>query len=90
MKRLEATVRGRVQGVYFRQSAADLARALALTGWVANRPDGSVQVVAEGEEARLKRLLDWLHKGPAMASVEGVDAWWGDAGDTFSSFTIRG
>ncbi len=89
MKRLDAIVRGRVQGVYFRQGTVAQARALGLTGWVANRPNGSVQVIAEGEEERLRRLLEWLHVGPPMAYVDGVDVYWDEAGGEFSGFTVR-
>jgi acylphosphatase len=87
--RLEATVTGRVQGVYFRQSTAEQARAMGLAGWVANRPDGSVRVCAEGEVAALKRLLAWLHHGPSGAYVDGVLSEWSDAVGGFAGFSVR-
>jgi acylphosphatase len=88
--RLEATVTGRVQGVYFRQSTVEQARALGLSGWVANRPNGSVAVCAEGEAGALKRLLEWLHHGPPAAHVENVTADWSAAADSFRGFAVRG
>ena len=72
MRRLEATVRGRVQGVGFRWFVVRHASRLGLAGAVANEPDGSVSVVAEGPEAALAELLGLLHDGPAGASVEDV------------------
>ena len=86
MKRLEATVRGHVQGVFFRASTRDRAQALGLTGWVRNQPDGTVSVVAEGPEAQLHHLLQFLNKGPAQAHVMQVDVTWRDATGEFSHF----
>jgi acylphosphatase len=76
LKRLHATVRGRVQGVGFRASAATEARRLGLTGWVRNRLDGSVEVMAEGDDADADAFLAWLRKGPSLSHVTGVDPEW--------------
>ncbi len=73
LKRIHATVRGRVQGVGFRDFVSREARSLGLAGWVRNCPDGSVEVVAEGAEARLERLAERLRTGPPMAAVASVD-----------------
>lgn len=89
-KRIEAIVYGRVQGVGFRYAAYNRAIQLHLKGWVMNRPDGSVRVVAEGAERELAQLAAWLHEGPPAAHVELVDLDWLDATGEFSSFTIRG
>lgn len=70
--RLEARVRGRVQGVGFRYATERRARALGLTGYVRNEADGSVLVVAEGVPERLGQLLDWLRRGPPGARVAAV------------------
>ena len=59
MHQLHITVRGRVQGVFFRAAMRRLARRLDLTGWVRNCPDGSVEVLAEGRRDVLEQLLDW-------------------------------
>lgn len=66
-------VRGRVQGVNFRASAAGEARRLGLTGRVWNSADGSVECVAEGDESALASFREWLGRGPRMARVERVE-----------------
>lgn len=73
MKHLNITVSGVVQGVFFRASTKAQANQLAITGFVRNQPDGSVYLEAEGDEANLKILLDWLELGPANAQVDKVD-----------------
>ena len=65
-------VSGRVQGVFYRASAAAEARRLGLAGWARNLPDGRVEVVAAGEADALAALSDWLWKGPPAAAVDGV------------------
>ena len=72
-QRLDATVRGRVQGVGFRYFVIRHAMRLDLMGWVANEPDGSVRCVAEGSRTDLEALLEVLERGPAGAIVERVD-----------------
>jgi acylphosphatase len=85
VKRLRATVRGRVQGVGFRAATAAEARRLGVTGFVRNRFDGSVEVVAEGPDGDVDALLAWLRKGPSLAHVTGVDPeWLAPAGDGVS------
>lgn len=88
-RRLDVTVVGRVQGVYFRQSALEQARRLGLSGWVANRPDGTVRVCAEGEVVALRRLLEWLRRGPPAAHVENVYPEWSEVRGEFSGFSVR-
>jgi acylphosphatase len=66
-------VRGRVQGVGFRVSAASRARALGLAGWVRNRPDGAVEAVFEGPAERVASMVDWCRRGPAGAEVTGIE-----------------
>lgn len=65
-------VSGRVQGVFFRASTAEQARALALTGHAVNLPDGRVEVLACGENEALDRLQRWLGQGPGAADVHEV------------------
>ncbi len=72
MKRIHAKVTGLVQGVYFRASTRDTARALGLKGWVKNMPDGSVELEAEGPEEKISQLVIWLNQGPQYARVENV------------------
>lgn len=66
-------VRGRVQGVHFRQSTREQARALGLQGWVANRGDGDVEGLACGEPSALAALHAWLRQGPPAARVDGLE-----------------
>ena len=89
-KHLHAIVRGRVQMVGFRYFVADQAQALHLTGWVRNGDGGAtVEVVAEGEEARLRELEAALRRGPSHARVDGVDAGWSNALEGFTDFQVR-
>ncbi len=71
-KRLRIIVTGRVQGVWFRQSTLEQAGQLGLHGWVRNLPDGAVEILAEGEEDRLQKLIGWCWNGPPLAKVTGV------------------
>lgn len=89
MKRLEATIYGHVQGVFFRSTTRRKAQQRGITGWVRNEPDGTVKVVAEGPEARLRELEDFLHRGPSAAHVERVEVHWQDAKGEFSGFRVR-
>ncbi|MBI4236359.1 MAG: acylphosphatase [Chloroflexi bacterium] len=87
--RLHAIVRGKVQGVYFRDAAVHEATAQHLKGWVRNLADGrSVEVVAEGPRPVLEALLTWLHQGPPQAHVEKVEVEWGRAAGGLAGFRI--
>ncbi len=66
---------GRVQGVFFRASTQEKATELGLNGWVRNRTDGTVELVAAGPAAAVGELEAWLHVGPRHARVETVEAW---------------
>jgi acylphosphatase len=72
MLRARIVISGRVQGVYFRASARDVARARRLSGWVRNRTEGDVEAVVEGEEAAVQAFLKWCHHGPPGAYVTNV------------------
>jgi acylphosphatase len=87
--RLHAQVFGRVQGVNFRYYTAREAITLGLVGWVANRFDGSVELVAEGEKATLQRLLVFLHRGSPSARVDRVQAEWSESTGEFDRFRVR-
>jgi acylphosphatase len=76
MKQVQVTVKGRVQGVFFRASTQREARRLGLTGWVKNRNDGAVEIVAEGEETSLRQLCMWAERGPSAARVDDVQIRW--------------
>ncbi len=70
---VQIVVRGRVQGVFFRATALEIARDLGLCGWARNRPEGDVEIHAEGEPQNLERMIAWCHKGPPDAHVAEVD-----------------
>jgi acylphosphatase len=88
LKQVQLFVRGRVQGVFFRASAQREAKRLGLTGWVRNRSDGSVEILAEGEEDQLKELIAWANRGPSAARVERVDVRWRSFSGDFFDFRI--
>ena len=73
-KRMHAIVHGLVQGVAFREYTRRQASALGLTGWVRNRADGTVEVLFQGECAKVDALLDWLATGSPYARVHHLDA----------------
>lgn len=87
--RLEANVRGRVQGVGFRYFVTSRAMGMGLTGFVANDQDGSLRVVVEGPRADLEDLLETLHEGPASSIVERVDEDWLPYTGHWGTFSIE-
>src|SRR5215470_8625610 len=86
--RVHLRVRGRVQGVGYRFSALEEARRLGLTGWVRNTRDGHVELMAEGAESQLRRLVAWCHVGPRGALVVDVDERWLRYSGEFDAFRI--
>ena len=80
MKRARVTVRGLVQGVYFRADTQARARSLGVRGWVRNAADGSLEAVFEGEDEPVESMVAWCHRGPAGARVDDVDGDMGGAG----------
>jgi acylphosphatase len=72
-KGIRAVVRGKVQGVFFRDSAVSRAHELGVLGWVRNADDGSVQVHAEGPTAAVDKLVAFLEEGPPAAQVEAIE-----------------
>ncbi len=90
MARLHLIIRGRVQGVFFRTSAQELAEQLGLVGWVRNRPDGAVEIIAEGDADSLARLRAWAARGPSDALVQTVQEISEPATGEFFRFSIRG
>lgn len=89
MKRLRLQIWGRVQGVFFRAHTQKEATRLGLIGWVRNCPDGTVELVAEGDEKNLTRLLDWCRVGPPKAKVLKIEPTWGKADGEFENFFIK-
>jgi acylphosphatase len=86
--RKRVVVHGRVQGVFFRDSTRQRAEAAGVTGWVANRPDGTVEAVFEGNDEAVESLVRWMHDGPRGADVERVEV--GDEeAEGLSGFDVR-
>ena len=71
--RLHIIVTGRVQGIGYRVHCSREAKSLGVTGWVRNNPDGSVEVVAEGDDVAVNELADWCRAGHPFAKVQEVD-----------------
>ncbi len=88
-KRLEAKITGRVQLVMFRDFVERNAKKLRLVGFVRNKEDDSVEVVAEGEEEALRDLEQKLWKGAVLSRVEKVDTQYSEAKSEFRYFEIR-
>ncbi len=86
--RARVIIEGRVQGVYFRQNILERARELKLTGWVKNRYDGAVEVLAEGEEMVVKELVEYCHRGPRAAVVNKIRVDWEEYKGEFDRFGI--
>jgi acylphosphatase len=66
-------VSGRVQGVFFRDSVREQARAEGVAGWVANRDDGTVEAVLEGDDSAVEAVVAFCREGPSRADVDDVD-----------------
>ena len=90
LKQLNLVVRGRVVGVYFRASTQREARRLGLSGWVRTRPDGTIEILAEGEEVAIRELYGWAQKGPSAARVDRVETRWRSFTGEFPDFRILG
>jgi len=89
MQRVNIIVHGLVQGVLFRVNAKRIALSLGLKGYAKNVPDGSVEVVAEGPEDKLKDLIEFCKEGPEMAKVNKVDIHFDEASNEFDGFEVR-
>ena len=74
--RVHVVIEGRVQGVFFRASTRDEARARGLAGWVRNLPDGRVEALFEGDRRVIDTMLAWCRKGPSYAYVDHVEEEW--------------
>ncbi|TET54268.1 MAG: acylphosphatase [Desulfobacteraceae bacterium] len=86
--RAHLIIEGRVQGVWFRDSTRNEATRLDLTGWVKNRFDGNVEIVAEGPREKVEKLIEWCHHGPPIARVIKVYEIKEDFTGEFDSFRI--
>jgi acylphosphatase len=73
MRTRQIRVRGRVQGVGFRDALRAEALRLGVSGWVRNRADGSVEALLQGEASALERVMQWASRGPALARVQALE-----------------
>jgi len=87
--RVRIIISGRVQGVFFRRHAQDKAKELELTGWVHNTVDGKVEIIAEGQKAKVEQFLEWCRQGSSLAKVDDVEVEYEDPKGEFDNFTIR-
>jgi acylphosphatase len=87
MVRAHLIIGGTVQGVYFRSTAVEVAQKHGVCGWVKNTPEGTVEVVLEGGEEDVKKVIEWCHTGPPMAIVKNVDVEWDSFKDEFDDFS---
>lgn len=87
-KRIILKIYGRVQGVFFRDSSRRKAKELNLSGWARNELDGTVQIVAEGEEGELRELIKWCRNGLHHGKVEEMNIEWVNPTGEFNGFLI--
>ena len=87
-KQTHLFITGRVQGVFYRVSTKEIAQKLNLKGWVRNLPDGRVEIVAQGDENRLKDLIAWAWQGSPGAHVLDVLVTWEEVRHEFNNFQI--
>lgn len=88
-ERVNIIVHGKVQGVFYRARTKEKATELELNGWVKNRIDGTVEIVAEGNKEDLERLVDWSRQGPRHAHVTKIQVRWEPFIDEFSDFKVE-
>ena len=88
-RRISIIIQGNVQGVNFRYETKFQAKAFGLTGWVKNTSQNCVEVVAEGDEEKLKELARWCAHGPRRARVDKVNFQWQPKTGEFSTFEMK-
>ena len=87
-KCVHMVVRGRVTGVFFRAAAQREARRLGVTGWVKNKAENAVEIMAEGDEDAIKEIISWAQHGPSAARVDQCDVRWRSYSGEFADFRI--
>ena len=87
--RAKITVNGRVQGVFFRYNAKKQAIINNLKGHVKNMPNGSVDIIIEGEKYKIDNFIAWCHEGSASSQVDSVSVEWQDFKNEFTIFDVR-
>jgi acylphosphatase len=87
--RAHILVKGRVQGVFFRDSTQKEAQKRSIVGWIRNLPDGCVEAVFEGEKENVGVMIDFCRVGPPRAIVISVDVTWEKVTGLYDTFRIR-
>ncbi len=88
LKKIHLLISGKVQGVFYRANAKRKAEELNLKGWVKNAPDNKVEIMAEGEEDKLREMIKWCYNGSSGAVVDKVEAEWMECEKKFDKFEI--
>ncbi len=88
-KRVRVRVSGRVQGVFFRASTAQMANDLGLAGWVKNRCDGSVEALFEGDAVLVNNAVSWCREGPRSALVTELKSQEEEPLGDMSGFSVK-
>jgi len=83
-------IKGRVQGVAFRDNASRQAHACNVTGFVRNCEDGSIEIMAEGNDYDIRQFINWCRKGPTMASVSKLETQWKPFEGRYYDFRVKG
>ena len=86
--RVHVIISGRVQGVCYRMETQRAAEKWGVSGWVKNRPDGTVEAVFEGDRTSVNQMLQWCRKGPPFSKVSHVDVRWEAYIGEFKGFDI--
>ena len=87
-QRIHLFIKGKVQGVFFRQTTKVMAEKKSVTGWVKNLHDGRVEAVLEGNDMDVSEVVEWCHAGPANAAVDDVEIITEQYKGEFSKFDI--
>lgn len=87
--RAHVFIRGKVQGVYFRQNTKQVATKHKVNGWVRNLLDGRVEAIFEGDSIDVNKVIEWCHVGPPNSIVDDVEVSFEKDNDEFASFTIK-
>ena len=89
LRQIECVISGRVQGVLYRDFARRKARGLGLVGIVENLSNGTVHVIAQGDESELHYFVGYLKRGNILSRVDAVDEKWSNAEQAFGDFQIK-
>lgn len=89
MPSVQITIFGRVQGVLFRQSTKKIADQLEIKGYAKNLPDGSVEIIAQGNQEQINQLEEWARTGPRLAKVDQIIKKVINLKEDFSDFSIQ-